>query len=97
MTHVQATHDYFNMLLMLLMAFIVRSTTQKGKSLSESNAGGVDRVFRVVTHSHNCTMYALLGAVLLVYLDGTDKIIIVAIEGIVAHGPGGNKRKYMVL
>jgi hypothetical protein len=30
-------------------------------------------------------------------LHGTDKQIIVAIEGIVAHGPGGNKGKFLVL
>ena len=30
-------------------------------------------------------------------LHGTDKMIAVAIEGIVAHGQGGNQGKYLVL
>jgi hypothetical protein len=30
-------------------------------------------------------------------LHGTDEMIFVAIEGIVAHGPGGNSGKFLVL
>ena len=31
------------------------------------------------------------------HLHGTDKMIAIAIEGIVAYGQGGNQGKYLVL
>lgn len=68
---------------MLLKALVVRSTTQKDESLSDT-AG------RLLSSLHLSEMSSY-------HLHGTDKMIAVAIEGIVAHGQGGNQGKYLVL
>jgi hypothetical protein len=68
---------------MLLNALVVRSTTQKDESLSDI-AGWLLSSLRVSEMSYY-------------RLHGTDKMIAVAIEGIVAHGQGGNQGKYLVL
>jgi hypothetical protein len=71
---------------MLLIALVVRSTTQKEESLSTSAECTV-----LLRQELRDLEWLLLS------LDGTDKMIIVAIEGIVAHGPGGNQGKFLVL
>jgi hypothetical protein len=69
---------------MLLIARVVRSTTQKDKAIPPpqgcQEAGA--RVASEMSYDH---------------LHGTDKMITVAIEGIVAHGPGGNQGAFLVL
>ena len=69
---------------MLLIALVVRSTTQKDKAFPR----------------WLCSMMQLLHYreyAICYHLHGTDKMIIVAIEGIVAHGPGGNQGEFLVL
>jgi hypothetical protein len=68
---------------MLLIALVVRSTTQKDKAF-EYPQGDIHTTCALPPGGHYL-------------LHGTDKQIIVAIEGIVAHGPGGNKGKILVL
>ena len=67
---------------MLLKALVVRSTTQKDESLS-GTAGRFPKT---------C---ALGDERLSLAWNGQE--IAVAIEGIVAHGQGGNQGKYLVL
>ena len=71
---------------MLLKVLIVRSTTQKDKAFPNAPL----MVYAVEDRPRNSEMCYKL------YLDGTDRMKLVAIEGIVAHGPGGNKRAYLV-
>jgi hypothetical protein len=68
---------------MLLKALIVRSTTQKGESLSAPTG---TRIANMRGSSMCC--YGL---------HGTDKLLAIAIEGTVAHGQGGNQGKFLVL
>ncbi|TMD68226.1 MAG: hypothetical protein E6I91_04945 [Chloroflexi bacterium] len=68
---------------MLLKALVVRSTTQKDESLSDIAGQLLSSL-----HFSEMSYYRL---------HGTDKMIAVAIEGIVAHGQGGNQGKYLVL
>jgi hypothetical protein len=70
---------------MLLRALVVRSTKQKDESLS---------AFAV---SIEASMQPALSEIGYYHLYGTDKMIIVAIEGIVAHGPSGNSGKFLVI
>jgi hypothetical protein len=68
---------------MLLKALVVRSTTQKDESLSDIAGELLSSLcFSEMSYYH---------------LHGTDKMIAIAIEGIVAHGQGGNQGKYLVL
>jgi hypothetical protein len=69
---------------MLLIARVVRSTTQKDKAIPLTAGLLEDRGLRRSEVSYDL-------------LHGTDKMISVAIEGIVAHGPGGNKGTFLVL
>jgi hypothetical protein len=69
---------------MLLIALVVRSTTQKDKAFPR-------RLYHMIQLLHY-RKYAIC-----YHLHGTDKMIIVAIEGIVAHGPGGNQGEFLVL
>jgi hypothetical protein len=63
-----------NCFAMLLKALVVRSTTQKDESLSDT-AGRF--------------LYSLRRSEMSYYLlHGTDKMIAIAVEGIVAHGQG---------
>jgi len=73
---------------MLLKVLIVRSTTQKDQAFP--NAEGWYTMVWV-----SCLQFSEMRARL--YLEGTDRMKLVAIEGIVAHGPGGNKRAYLVV
>ena len=68
---------------MLLKALIVRSTTQKGESLSAPTG----------------TRIAIMrGSAMRFYgLHGTDKLLVIAIEGTLAHGQGGNQGKKLVV
>ena len=68
---------------MLLKALVVRSTTQKDVSLS-----GTAGIVLLCLRNTEMSYY---------HLHGTDKMITVAIEGIVAYGQGGNQGKYLVL
>ena len=70
---------------MLLIALVVRSTTQKDKALLAGCA------------SYHIGKAPALLSDSLQPLYGTDKTAKVAIEGIVAHGPGGNQKKLLVL
>jgi hypothetical protein len=71
---------------MLLIALVVRSTTQKDKAFPKTQG-----------ETYASTNYAPLGDEFTVcVLHGTDKMITVTIEGIVAHGPGGNERDVLV-
>lgn len=69
---------------MLLKALVVRSTTQKDESLSR-------------WHCRVCSTYPQPLEMSYYLLHGTDKMIAIAIEGIVEHGQGGNQGKYLVL
>jgi hypothetical protein len=73
--------EYFAM---LLKALVVRSTRQKDESLSEDSK----KSWKACLHYSEMSYY---------HLHGTDKMIAIAIEGIVAHGQGGNQGKYLVL
>jgi hypothetical protein len=68
---------------MLLKALIVRSTTQKGESLSAPTG---TRIVNMRDPEMCC--YDLYG---------TDGFIAIAIEGTEAHGQGGNQGKLLVL
>jgi len=72
-----------NLFAMLLKALVVRSTTQKDKAFPQSQE----------QHMGTCAAwrYAAITCI------GTDKLIAIAIEGIVAHGQGGNQGKLLVL
>ena len=76
---------YYTESSMLLKALVVRSTTQKDESLS------------VFAESKKASMGLARSEMGYYRLHGTDKMIIVAIEGIVAHGSGGNQGKLLVL
>ena len=62
---------------MLLKALVVRSTRQKGESLSDT----ARRILRIPFSLRHSEMSTYL-------LHGTDKMIAIAVEGIVAHGQG---------
>jgi hypothetical protein len=66
-----------NRFAMLLKALVVRSTTQKDESLSDI-AG---RFLQISFQLRRSEMSYYL-------LHGTDKMIAIAVEGIVAHGQG---------
>ena len=68
---------------MLLKTLVVRSTTQKDKAARARR----DTYYQVFPLRYTEICYYLL--------HGTDKTV-VAIEGIVAHGPGGNQGKLLV-
>ncbi len=68
---------------MLLKALVVRSTTQKDESLSVCA---------------RTALFSLRNPEMSYYrLHGTDKMIDVVIEGIVAHGQSGSQGKFLVL
>jgi hypothetical protein len=71
---------------MLLITLVVRSTRQKGKALLALARKSLAPGSRPALYSDS-----------LPPLNGTDKTAQVAIEGIVAHGPGGNQEKLLVL
>jgi hypothetical protein len=71
-----------NLFAMLLKALVVRSTTQKDKAFPQSQESYMG--------------LALLGDTLL-SLAWNGQVIVLAIEGIVAHGQGGNQGKLLVL
>ncbi len=71
-----------NLFAMLLKALVVRSTTQKDKAFPQSQESYMGP--------------ALLGDTLL-SLAWNGQVIVLAIEGIVAHGQGGNQGKLLVL
>ena len=71
-----------NLFAMLLKALVVRSTTQKDKAFPQSQEITWDLRYSEIRYYH---------------LHGTDKWIVLAIEGIVAHGQGGNQGKLLVL
>ena len=78
-----ANTGYYTESSMLLKALVVRSTTQKDESLSTSSGTLLMNLCGLeISYNH---------------LLGTDKMITVAIEGIVAHGQGGNQGKFLVL
>jgi hypothetical protein len=68
---------------MLLKALIVRSTTQKGESLSAPTGTRIAIMRGPAMRSYG--------------LHGTDKLLVIAIEGTLAHGQGGNQGKLLVL
>jgi hypothetical protein len=66
-----------NRFAMLLKALVVRSTTQKDESLSDIAGRFLQISFQL--RSSEMSYYLL---------HGTDKMIAIAVEGIVAHGQG---------
>ena len=74
-------HENFRM---LLRALVVRSNTQKEMHFS------IRSIIVLMSRSLRSTEMAAVAC------NGTDKIITVAIEGIAAHGSGGNQGKILV-
>ncbi len=73
---------------MLLIALVVRSTTQKEFAFPHHRQA-VWAECLVELPPYSLEMVT-------VFLHGTDKKLTVAIEGIVAHGPGGNQGELLV-
>jgi hypothetical protein len=73
---------------MLLITLVVRSTRQKDKALI-----ALARAWHEGTQAAGQCYIAIDYSL----FNGTDKTAKVAIEGIVAHGPGGNQEKLLVL